>query len=558
MSTLIMGQAQAAIEQMRSYIQKVNPKVHLSVVKMIPYYLTEGEKEGVRGDIAFAQSCLETGNFTFKGSAVTLDQNNFCGMGVTSNGMKGNSFSSPQLGIRAQIQHLKAYATSEPLKGSCADPRYQYVKKGSAPYVEWLGIQENPSGSGWAAGKDYGSKILNILDQILKINQKGEDKMEIKQKLTTKNCYVGQNNPAYVVVHETDNWSNGAGAKTHANAMYNGNLAGTVHYYVDDTDIYQTLDHKNGAYAVGDGGGKYGITNRNSINIEICVNPDSNYYTAVKNCQWLCAHLLEQYGWGTDRLKRHYDASRKHCPRRILDEGLWDDFVKNVQNIMKGESVEESQENLQYGSQGKAVQKCQENLMYLGFDLGESGADGSYGNATVAAVKTAQGKYGLTQDGIYGPNTKTKVESEVARKKQQEESAKENAKERLIKDGQIHCNNYVNAGLAVDGDVGPATRKAYIKCVQQAMNMDYGKSIAVDGIWGSASDNKLAGHTVRYGETQEMVRALQIGLMLHGYNPNGVDGNFGTGCQQAVREYQADHGLTVDGIAGYNTFKSLL
>ena len=80
MSTKIMGQAQASIEQMRAYIKKVNPKVPEPVIKMIPYYITEGALEGVRGDVAFAQSCLETGNFTFKGSAVTLDQNNFCGI----------------------------------------------------------------------------------------------------------------------------------------------------------------------------------------------------------------------------------------------------------------------------------------------------------------------------------------------------------------------------------------------------------------------------------------------------------------------------------------------
>ena len=78
---------------------------------LIPLYLSEGKAEGVRGDIAFAQSCLETGNFGFFGSAVTLDQNNFCGMGVTSNGMRGNSFDTPQLGIRAQVQHLKTYAS---------------------------------------------------------------------------------------------------------------------------------------------------------------------------------------------------------------------------------------------------------------------------------------------------------------------------------------------------------------------------------------------------------------------------------------------------------------
>lgn len=112
----IMGKSQASIEQMRAYIRKMNPKVSDSVIKMIPLYITEGAAEGVRGDIAFAQSCLETGNFTFDGSAVTLDQNNFCGMGVTKTGMKGNSFKKPAEGIRAQIQHLQAYACTDRLK----------------------------------------------------------------------------------------------------------------------------------------------------------------------------------------------------------------------------------------------------------------------------------------------------------------------------------------------------------------------------------------------------------------------------------------------------------
>ena len=88
--TKIMGNAVATVEQMTEYIKAKNPDV--------------------------AQSCLETGNFGFSGSAVTLEQSNFCGMGVTSNGMRGNSFATPQLGIRAQVQHLKAYASTVDLK----------------------------------------------------------------------------------------------------------------------------------------------------------------------------------------------------------------------------------------------------------------------------------------------------------------------------------------------------------------------------------------------------------------------------------------------------------
>nr|DAZ28460.1 MAG TPA: N acetylmuramoyl L alanine amidase endolysin [Caudoviricetes sp.] len=164
--TKITGKAVATAEQMQKYIQSKNPIVAQSVLDMVPQYVREGKVEGIRGDIAFAQSCLETGNFTFKDSAVTLDQNNFCGMGVTQNGMKGNSFPNTKTGIRAQIQHLKAYACTEPLKKECVDPRFQYVERGCAEYVEWLGIQENPKGKGWAAGSGYGSKILNILEAI--------------------------------------------------------------------------------------------------------------------------------------------------------------------------------------------------------------------------------------------------------------------------------------------------------------------------------------------------------------------------------------------------------
>jgi len=165
--TKIMGDATATAEQMKAYLKAKNPGVAQSVLDMVPLYLSEGKAEGVRGDIAFAQSCLETGNFTFSGSAVTLSQNNFCGMGVTANGMKGNSFDTPQLGIRAQVQHLKAYASTDALKNACIDPRFKYVTRGCAEYAEWLGQKENPARKGWAAGAGYGEKILSILKSIL-------------------------------------------------------------------------------------------------------------------------------------------------------------------------------------------------------------------------------------------------------------------------------------------------------------------------------------------------------------------------------------------------------
>ena len=165
--TKIMGDAAATAEQMKAYLKAKNPGAAQSVLDMVPLYLSEGRAEGVRGDIAFAQSCLETGNFTFSGSAVTLSQNNFCGLGVTQRGKAGLSFDTPQLGIRAQVQHLKAYASTDKLLNERIDPRFRYVTRGCAPYVEWLGQKENPAGKGWAAGAGYGEKILSILKGIL-------------------------------------------------------------------------------------------------------------------------------------------------------------------------------------------------------------------------------------------------------------------------------------------------------------------------------------------------------------------------------------------------------
>lgn len=164
----IAGEAVATAAQMVAYIKAKRPDVEQSVIDMIPLYLTEGKTEGIAGDIAFAQSCIETGNFAFPSDtcAVTLAQNNFAMMGVTATFAKGESFSTPQIGIRAQIQHLKAYANSEPLGGECVDPRFHLVSRGSAPYVEWLGQPDNPQGKGWATAKGYGARILAVLADI--------------------------------------------------------------------------------------------------------------------------------------------------------------------------------------------------------------------------------------------------------------------------------------------------------------------------------------------------------------------------------------------------------
>ena len=121
----------------------------------------EARAEGVKPDVVFSQIMLETGWLQF-GGIVSATQCNFGGLGATGPSNPGLSFSSVREGVRAQVQHLKAYASYEGLNNDVVDPRFVYVRRCSAPYVEWLGIHENPFGLGWASAKGYGASILRI------------------------------------------------------------------------------------------------------------------------------------------------------------------------------------------------------------------------------------------------------------------------------------------------------------------------------------------------------------------------------------------------------------
>ena len=125
----------------------------------------EADAEHIKADVVFIQAMLETGYLKFGGD-VKISQFNFAGLGATGNGVAGNSFKDVRTGIRAQVQHLKAYANKEALKNTCVDVRFSYVTRGSAPYVEWLGIQENPNGGGWAASKNYGNDLLGLINKL--------------------------------------------------------------------------------------------------------------------------------------------------------------------------------------------------------------------------------------------------------------------------------------------------------------------------------------------------------------------------------------------------------
>ena len=114
--------------------------------------------EHINSDIAFAQMCLETGYLTF-GNLVTPDMHNYCGLGAMDAAHPGERFATPQLGVRAHIQHLQAYATTadQPLNNALVDPRYNWVHK--TKYIETI---DQLAGT-WAMDQDYGTKLENIL-----------------------------------------------------------------------------------------------------------------------------------------------------------------------------------------------------------------------------------------------------------------------------------------------------------------------------------------------------------------------------------------------------------
>jgi N-acetylmuramoyl-L-alanine amidase len=168
----ISGTSQVTVAQMVAYYKKnaTYPSYYAdsdapTITKFCKIYYDECQKEGIRVEVAFAQAMKETGFLRFGGD-VDISQYNFAGIGATGGGEKGNSFPTVRTGIRAQIQHLKAYANSEPLVQAQVDPRFQYVTRGSAPYVEWLGIPDNPTGKGWATAQNYGSSILQMIRAI--------------------------------------------------------------------------------------------------------------------------------------------------------------------------------------------------------------------------------------------------------------------------------------------------------------------------------------------------------------------------------------------------------
>lgn len=155
----IMTLGQADEDTLQNFLAQHNPVAGRQFPTLAKLYLQEADLEGVNSDLAFCQMCLETNFLTF-GGEVTPEQNNFASLGGVGGHVAGASFPDPQTGVRAHIQHLKAYASPDILNApEIVDPRFDLVPRGVATTADDL------SGR-WNADFDYGKKIMAIMRQL--------------------------------------------------------------------------------------------------------------------------------------------------------------------------------------------------------------------------------------------------------------------------------------------------------------------------------------------------------------------------------------------------------
>ena len=181
----LFGRAEATQQQAVSLIKGINPQPRLNctVEEIVALYWLEGNAVGLRPDLALAQALVETGYFRY-GGEVQPKQNNFCGLGTTGKGVAGASFKTPQLGVRAHLQHLLAYATVAVAAPDIVDPRYELardIRLQRGKIDTWYGLNGT-----WAMGSHYAEKIMatyqNMLQQPGAAGSKPFDPSKLKRK----------------------------------------------------------------------------------------------------------------------------------------------------------------------------------------------------------------------------------------------------------------------------------------------------------------------------------------------------------------------------------------
>ena len=162
LSREILGKGQLSAVQLADFFINNNEHVEKEfILKFADYYIQEASMENINSDVAFAQMCLETGFLRF-GGLVQPDFHNYCGLGAMDAEHPGEKFETEQLGVRAHIQHLQAYATTQDvqLNNQLIDPRYNWVHK-TKLVTDIFGLTGT-----WATDPNYGNKIDEIISRM--------------------------------------------------------------------------------------------------------------------------------------------------------------------------------------------------------------------------------------------------------------------------------------------------------------------------------------------------------------------------------------------------------
>lgn len=349
----------------------------------------------------------------------------------------------------------------------------------------------------------------------------------IKRKISPYNHYNGGNRITYIVIHGTDNVNDTA--KNNADYFSRADRGASAHYFVDDNEIWQSVEDCNGAWHVGDGHGRYGITNSNSIGIEMCGTDNGNYSDkTVSNAIDLAKYLANKYGIPHERIVRHYDASRKNCPSRFSPNNWsrWYNFKSRLDGkVVEPPKVSSSEDKVAIAGQfvGSRCAELQSKLIKLGYDCGGFGADGIFGKGTYDSIRKFQADHGLAVDGLAGKDTFAKLDQLLG-----ENVGNSDRFKAIVRDLQSELNKQCGAGIAVDGIPGPATLNACI--------------------------------VVKSGARGNITKCVQRFLMDADINVGayGADGVFGQGTVNAVKTFQSRKRIGADGIVGHNTWRKLL
>lgn len=392
---------------------------------------------------------------------------------------------------------------------------------------------------------------------------------------TTKNDSYKRNNELQVkglMLHSTA--TPGIMAQEFRDRFDKAGLGKSVHGFLDDTCYVQCLPYsKKAGHCRYDG-------NNTHIGIELCEpaewKTDAEYFNKVyKNAVELFASLCKKFGLNEQNIIDHAEGYKLGIASNHSDVGHWfplfgksmdtfrADVKKQLASITQTESVDETKENVKdlqialnaayrtglvvdgsFGEKTAAAVKAhilkykkgntvkkgayvkwvQNRLLALGYSVGKSGVDGSYGKNTAEAVEKMQKADGLTADGIVGINT-------------------------------------TQALVKVKQDTG----KQNIKNMQTALNEAYNAGLAVDGSYGSKTTAAVKAHLLRYKEGHKTekgayVKWVQKRLTEKGYSVGsaGIDGSYGKNTAAAVEKLQRAAGISADGVVGVDTTKALI